>query len=121
MKSGVPNWAATTMAGEWVQGLEPDITDLDEGIAEIKAANLAKHYDRWHVPWLGHIERQRLDGVFCILGGQLNSASFLEARTRKVVHVVHLVNSWEVQACCLLEVRVNWTSYPSSANFASWF
>jgi hypothetical protein len=32
--------------GEWVHSLEPDITDLDEGIAEIEAANLAKHYER---------------------------------------------------------------------------
>jgi hypothetical protein len=29
MISGVPNWAATTIAGEWVRSLEPDITDLD--------------------------------------------------------------------------------------------
>jgi hypothetical protein len=41
MKLGVPHWAATTMAGEWAHGLEPDIMDLDEGIVEIEAANLA--------------------------------------------------------------------------------
>ncbi len=89
-----------------MRSLEPDITDLDEGIAEIEAANLAKHYKRWHIPWLGHIECQRLDGVFCILGGKLNSASSLKVRTRKVADVVRLVNDWEVQAGCLLEVGV---------------
>ncbi len=39
--SGVPNWAATTIAGEWQSVLAPDFTDLDEGIAEIEAANVA--------------------------------------------------------------------------------
>ncbi len=105
MKSGVPNWAATTIAGEWACSSEPDITDLDEGIAEIEAANLAKHYERWHVPWLGHMERQRPDGVFCILGGQLNSASSLEVRTCKVADMVCLINDWEVQAGCLFGGR----------------
>jgi hypothetical protein len=79
MKSGVPNWAAITMAGEWARSLEPDITDLDEGIAEIKAANLAKHYKRWHVPWLGHTERQRPDGVFHILGDNLTALLLLKS------------------------------------------
>jgi hypothetical protein len=93
MKTGVPNWAASTMAGE----LARDITDLDQGIAEIKAANLAKHYERWHVPQLGHIELQRPDGVFCILGGQLNSASSLKVRTCKVDDVVCLVRTEQLR------------------------
>ncbi len=67
------------------------------------------------------MDTQRPDRVFCILGGQLNSASSLEARTRKVADVVRLINDWEVQAGCLSKVRVNWSRYPSSANLASWF
>jgi hypothetical protein len=78
MKSGIPNWVTTAMAGEWAGGLGDNITDLDRGIAEIEAVNLAKHYEQWHVPPLGHMENLQPDGVFCILGGQLNSASSLE-------------------------------------------
>jgi hypothetical protein len=37
MRSGVPNWAAMAMAGEWQSSLVPDFTDLDEGIADINA------------------------------------------------------------------------------------
>ena len=118
MKSGVPNWAATTIATEWAGGLEGDITDLDRGIAEIEAVNLAKHYERWHVPRLGHMENLRPDEVFRILGGQLNSASSLEARTWKVADVVRLINDWEIQAGGLSEVGVNWSNCPSSANLA---
>jgi hypothetical protein len=69
MKSGIPNWVATAMAGEWARGLGDDIMDLDRGIAEIEAVNLAKHYKWWHVPWLGHIENPRPDGVFAFWEG----------------------------------------------------
>ena len=121
MKSGVPNWVATTVADEWSASLTDDISTLDTHIAEIEAANLAKHYHRWHVDRLGTMATPRPDGVFRILGGQLNSASSTEVRSRKVKDVVGLINEWEVQAGCLSEVGVNWSSYPSSANLASWF
>jgi hypothetical protein len=121
MKSGVPNWAATGVAEEWQSGKAPDFTNLAKGIAEIEAVNLEKHYARWHVPRLGHVNPQRPDGVFGILGGQLNSASSLEVCTRKVEDVLRLINYWEVQAGCLSEVGVNWSTYPLSVNLASWF
>jgi hypothetical protein len=53
--SGVPNWATTALTGEWQSGLSLDLTDLDKGIAEIDATNLARHYTRWHVPGLGQM------------------------------------------------------------------
>ncbi len=121
MKTGVPNWVDSSLAGEWSETLGEDFTDLDDGIAEIEAVNLAKHYHQWHVQRLGSLVNPRPDGVFRILGGQLNSASSLEVRSRKVKDVVRLINEWEVQAGCLSEVGVNWSSYPSSANLASWF
>jgi hypothetical protein len=68
MKSGVPNWAVTALAGEWAGNLGNNITDLDRGIAKIEAANLEKHYERWHVPHLGHMENPRPDGVFIFWG-----------------------------------------------------
>jgi hypothetical protein len=121
MKSGVPNWATTTIAGEWQNGLPPDLTNLDDSIAEIKATNVARHYARWHVPRLRNIEQQRPDGVFRFLGGQLNSASSTEVRTRKVDDLQRLINDWEVQGRGLSKVGINWSTYPSSANLASWF
>ncbi len=107
MKSGVPNWAATAIAGEWQSGLSPDLTDLDKGIAEIKAANLERQYARWHVPHLGSMEQRRPDGTFRFLGGQLNSASSTEVRMRKVENLLRLINDWEVQGGGLSEVGVN--------------
>jgi hypothetical protein len=121
MKSGVPNWAATDIAGEWQSGLSPDLTDLNKGIAEIKAANLVWHNACWHVPCLGSMEQWRPDGIFRFLGGQLNSASSTEVRMRKVEDLLRLINNWEVQGGGLSEMGVNWGTYPSSANLASWF
>ncbi len=122
MKSGTPNWAATALAGEWQSGLSPDLTHLDKGIAEIKATNLARHYTRWHGPHLGQMEQQRPDDVFRFLGGQeINSLSSMEVRICKVVKLMSFINDWEVQARGLLEVGVNWGTYPSSANLALWF
>jgi hypothetical protein len=121
MKSGVPNWAATAIAGEWQSGLSPDLTNLDEGIAEIKAAILARHYARWHVPCLGSMEQWWPDGTFRFLGGQLNSASSTEVRAHKVEDLLWLINDWEVQGGGLSEVGVNWGTYPSLANLALWF
>ena len=108
MKKGVPNWVATTLAGEWSGTLGEDIADLDKGIVEIEVANLVKHYHWWHVGRLGAIENPQPEGVFRILGGQLNSVLSLEVRSRKVAEVVCLINEWEVQAGCLSEVGVNW-------------
>jgi hypothetical protein len=121
MKSGVSNWAATAIAGEWQSGLPPNLTDLGDGIAKIKAPNLARHYACWHVPCLGNTEQQCPDSVFRFLGGQLNSASSTEVRTRKVEDLQWLINNWEVQGGGLSEVGVNWSTYPSSANLAPWF
>ena len=68
MKSGVPNRIATKMADEWSASLTEDMGDLDPRIAEIEAANMAKHYHRWHVERLGTMTSPRPDGVFRILG-----------------------------------------------------
>ncbi len=45
MISGIPNWAATTMATEWQDQLDPVLADLDPRVMEIEAANLMKHYE----------------------------------------------------------------------------
>jgi hypothetical protein len=62
MKSGVHNWAATDWASQWCDGLK--LHNLDETIAEIESINLANQYNRWHVPRLGSMSQQQLEGVF---------------------------------------------------------
>jgi hypothetical protein len=119
MKSGVPNWAATDLAEQWCEGLKRH--EMDATIAEIEAINLASHYNRWHIARLGSMSQQRPEGVFRILGGQLNSASSLEVCSRKTGDIIRLIKEWEIQGGAISEVGLNWGTYPPSANLASWF
>ncbi len=61
------------------------------------------------------------DGVFQIMGGQLNSASSSEVQARKTGDIIWLINDWEIQGGCLSEVGIDWSTYGPSANLASWF
>jgi hypothetical protein len=55
------------------------------------------------------------------MGGQLNSASSAEVQARKTSNIIRLINDWEVQGGCLSEVGIDWSTFCSSANLASWF
>jgi hypothetical protein len=123
MKNGVPNADDTELAWDWLSSLEPNkLSGLDPGIAEIEAANLAKQYAWWHVECVGDMEQTQPDGVFQMMGGQLNSASSSsEVQARKTGDIIWLINDWEIQVGCLLEVGIDWSTYSLSANLASWF
>jgi len=118
--SGIPNSVATQLASGWARQLSPELGDLDERIAEIEASNLARHYARTHVERLGYLAKPRPDGVFRLLGGQMNSAVSVETRRRKSGDLVQLCQEFEVQGGSLSEVGVNWSTFPASANLASW-
>ena len=120
MRSGIPNSVVTQLASGWAQHLSTSLGDLDERIADIEATNLARHYARTHVTRLGAISKIRPDGVFRLMGGQLNSAASIETRLRKSGDLVRICQEFEVQGGALSEVGVNWSTYPSSANLASW-
>ncbi len=122
MKNGVPAAEASRLSRERASSVDRDILlGMDLGIADMEAANLAKQYARWHVQQIGQMEQTRPDGVFRIMGGQLNSASSSEVRARKTSDIIRLINDWEVQGGCLSEVGVDWSTYSPLANFASWF
>ncbi len=121
MRSGIPNSVAMEMASTWAQQLNPSLGDLDECIADIEATNLARHYTRKHVPHLGNMKKMQPEGVFWLLGGQMNSASSTNARLRKLGDIVQLCKEFEIQGGLLSEVWVNWSTFPQSANLASWF
>ncbi len=117
---GIPNSAATKLAAGWAQQLTPTLGNLDERIADIEASNLAPHYACTHVERLGSVNKIRSDGVFRLLGGQMNSAALTETRIWKTRDLVWICQEFKVQGGALLEVGVNWATFPCSANLASW-
>ncbi len=120
MKNGIPAADAAGLSQDWLSSVDTNtLLGMDPGIAAMEAANLAKQYG--HIPRIGHMEQTRPDGVFLIIGGQLNSASSLEVRARKASIIIRLINNWEVQGGCLSEVGIDWSTYSPSANLASWF
>jgi hypothetical protein len=110
MRSGIPNSMATEMASNWAQKLNPSLGDLDERIVEIKATNLARYYTSTHMPRLGNMEKLCPEGVFQLLGGQMNSALSTNACLRKTGNIVRLYKEFEIEGRPL-----------SAANLASWF
>jgi hypothetical protein len=121
MRSGILNLVATELASTWAQQLNPSLGDLDEHIADIEATNLSQHYTWTHMPRLGNMKKMQPEGVFWLLGGHMNSASSTNARLRKTRDIVRLCKEFEIQGGSLLEVGVNWSTFPQSENLASWF
>jgi hypothetical protein len=50
----------------------------------------------------------------------MNSAASTKTRIRKTRDLVRICQEFEVQGGALSEVGVNWSTFPSSANLASW-
>ncbi len=88
LRSGISNSVATQLASGWARQLSPNLGDLDERIAKIEANNLARHYARTHVECLGCLPKPRPEGVFQLLGGQMNSATSAETQLRKTGDLV---------------------------------
>ena len=112
MRSGIPNSVATHLASGWARQLSSELVDHDERLAKIEASNLARQYARTHVDRLGSLTKPRPDGVFCLLGGQMNSAASAETCLRKSGDLVRLCQEFEVQGVALSEVGVNWSTFP---------
>jgi hypothetical protein len=53
------------------------------------------------------------EGVFQLLGGQMNSALSTYACLRKMGDIVQLCKEFEIQGGLLSEVGVNWPTFPS--------
>ncbi len=62
----------------------------------------------WFVPCLGNMKQDRLEGVFRLAGGNLNSASSKDVQERKISNIHHILETWDVQGGGFSEVRIDW-------------
>ena len=93
----------------------------DPTIARLEEEEAKRYYDRWHVPSLGHLSAERPPGVFRFMGGQVNGASTLTSRDKKVADISRIIDTWDVQGGCFQEIGINWTAYNYNRNMTSWF
>ncbi len=95
-------------------------SESDNEIDQKEQARAREDKSRCYVPRLGEVPQVRPEGVFCLLGGNLNSASFKEARDRKISDIHRLIKTWDVQGGGFSE-GIDWRKLPQSKGLVSWF
>ncbi len=63
----------------------------------------------------------RPDGVYRLMGAQLNGISSADRRDKKVAEIERIIDTWEVQGGCFQEVGINWSAVGYERNMTSWF
>ncbi len=80
-------------------------TSISDPLIEQLEVEAEKTFNmRWHVARLGTMNNTRPDGVYRLMGIQLNSMSSHETRDRKVSGIQRLIEEWDVQGVCFQEV-----------------
>jgi hypothetical protein len=95
--------------------------ESDNEIEQKKQARAREGKSRWYVPHLGEVPQVRPEGVFHLLGGNLNSASSKEVRDRKISDIHRLIKTWDVQGSGFSKIGIDWRKLPQSKGLASWF
>jgi len=93
----------------------------DPTIARLEEEEARRYYNRWHVPPLGNLTTERPSGVFRLMGGQVNGASTVVSRDKKIADISRIIDTWDVQGGCLQEIGINWNAHDYSRNMTSWF
>ena len=96
-------------------------TYQDPTIARLEKEEAERYYRRWHVLPLGQLTTERPNGVFRLMGGQINGASSVERRDKKVADLSRIIDHWDVQGGCLQEIGINWSAIGYDRNMMSWF
>ena len=69
---------------------------------------------RWFVQQLGNMPQDRPEGVFRLLGGNLNSASTKDVHDQKITDILRIIETWDVQAGGLSKVGIKWRNMARS-------
>ena len=100
---------------------EMPLRKMDSEMLKREEQALSNTLRRWYVPRYGAMDEAREDGVFRIMGGQLNSISGTAVRTQKLQDIKRIIQTWDVQGGCFCEVGINWTRQRRSERLHEWF
>jgi hypothetical protein len=92
----------------------PDIEREERSRAEAELAC-------WYVPHLRKIPQDQPKGIFCLVGGNLNSASTKEVWDKKIADIHRLLETWDIQGGGFSEIGVDWRRFPQKKRIDSWF
>ncbi len=98
--------------------------NIEEYDLEMEAAvqkNIEDKRAHWHIPYHGNMKEDRPNGVFRLLGGQLNSAATARTSNRCITDLDRIIKKWDVQGGGFLEVGMNWSCLPRTQQLDSWF
>jgi hypothetical protein len=59
--------------------------------------------------------------VFCLVGGNLNSALLKEVWERIFSDIHRILETWDIQGGRFSEVGIDWRKLPQAKGLASWF
>ncbi len=61
------------------------------------------------------------EGVFCLIGGNLNSVLSREIRERKISNIHCILEPWDIQGGWFSKIGIDWRKLPQAKGLASWF
>ncbi len=64
---------------------------------------------------------ERPDGVFRLMGRQLNSAATKSVRDKKIADIHQIIDQWDVQGKGFSEIGINWHRLTHVRGFSTWF
>ncbi len=74
----------------------------------------------WFVQRLGNMTHDRPEGVFQLLGGNLNSAWSCDIGNCKISDILQLIETWDVQCRGFSEVGIEWQHISRAKQLNSW-
>ncbi len=87
---------------------EEEGENYDSDIVNKERSRVVNEAACWFVPRLGNMTQDRPEGVFRLVGGNLNSASSKDVRERKISDIHRILEMWDVQGGGFSEVGIDW-------------
>ena len=106
-----------------ITSAEEDSTSADSNgdMERVERRRAEEESACWYVPRLGPIPQDHPDGVFRLVGENLNCASTKEVWDRKVSDIHQILETWDVQGGGFSEVGIDWRRIPQWKRLDSWF